>query len=132
MPDAYDQAGAKQATAAIGYLRGGKEKPAVQWTDDDQPHPTLSAINVFDRDCGAVHVREKNEVAFRPFGLDVPDELAGACQRLKAAFTTEQTSLEAARDPAGETPRLLRRTRCSKMSRRCVLGPIVYACDKGP
>lgn len=99
MPDAYDKASPKIATAALGYLRGGKEKPAVQWSDDEHPHPILSAVNVFDRDCGSIHVRQKNEVAFRPFGLDVPDELASACQRMKIALTTEQTSLQSARDP---------------------------------
>ena len=98
MPDAYDKANAKAATAAIAYLRGSKEKPAVQWVDDYQPHPVLSAVNVFDRDCGAVHIRDKNEVAFRPFGLDVPDELASACLRMKEALTAEQTSLQSARD----------------------------------
>jgi hypothetical protein len=98
MPDAYDSTDPRIATAAIGYERGGKPKPAVQWNDDGKPHSILSAVNVFDRECGTVHVRDKNEVAFRPFGLDIPDELAEACQRIKTALAAEQTSLENARD----------------------------------
>ncbi|OKO69730.1 DNA repair protein [Bradyrhizobium sp. NAS80.1] len=99
MPDAYAGAAVKKAaTAAIGYEQGGKVKPAVQWNDNGAPHAILSAVSVFDRECAAVHVRDKNEVAFRPFGLDIPDELADACQRIKTALSAEQALLEAARD----------------------------------
>jgi hypothetical protein len=104
MPDAYDPQKRKPATAAIGYERGGKAKPAAQWHDDGKPHPVLSAVNVFDRECAAVHIREKNEVAFRPFGLDIPDDLADACQRVKAALADEQAALEKARDMVFDKP----------------------------
>lgn len=56
-------------------------------------------MSVFDSDCASVHIKEKNEVAFRPFGLDVPDELAGACQAAKDALAAEQKQLEKARNP---------------------------------
>jgi hypothetical protein len=65
----------------------------------------LSAVSVFDRDCGSVHVQEKNEVAFRPFGLDIPDDLAGICQALKQKLGAEETQLNAARDPVFDKPR---------------------------
>ena len=104
MPDAYNAQSHKAATAAIGYERGGSARPAVQWTDDKKPHGILSAVNVFDRESAIVHVREKNEVAFRPFGLDIPDGLAEACQAVKAALTAEQVTLEAARDPVFAKP----------------------------
>lgn len=104
MPDAYDAGNRKTATAAIGHERGGSAKPAIQWADDGKPHPILSAVNVFDRESGAVHVREKNEVTFRPFGLDIPDELAAACQAVKTALGLEQTALESARDEVFSKP----------------------------
>ncbi len=50
--------------------------------DGGHPHSTMSVVSVFDSECASVHINEKNEVAFRPFGLDIPDELAGACQAL--------------------------------------------------
>lgn len=34
----------------------------------------------------------------RPFGLDIPDELAGACVAVKESLTAEQTRLNSARD----------------------------------
>ena len=55
-------------------------------------------FSVFDRDSGAVHVRSENEVAFRPFGLDIPDELAGVCQAVKEALAAEQGKLESTRN----------------------------------
>ncbi len=64
----------------------------------------MSAISVFDKECASVHVQEKNEVAFRPFGLDIPDDLAGVCQKLKQKLTDEQTQIEALRDPVFEKP----------------------------
>jgi hypothetical protein len=104
MPDVYDGQTRKPATAAIGYERGGQPKPPVQWNDENKPHPILSAINVFDRECAAVHIEAANEVAFRPFALDIPDDLADACQQVKAALVQEQTGLEQARDDVFEKP----------------------------
>jgi len=94
----------KAASADITYSIGGVVQPVERWQDSPQPHHILSAASVFDSDCAAVHIREKNEVAFRPFGLDVPDELAAACQAVKDALTTEQKQLEKARDPIFENP----------------------------
>jgi energy-coupling factor transporter ATP-binding protein EcfA2 len=104
MPDAYNPAPAGKATASFSILKNGTPEPVVAWTDDGKPDAVLSAISVFDRDCGSVHVQEKNEVAFRPFGLDIPDDLAGVCQALKQKLTAEETQLKARRDPVFEKP----------------------------
>lgn len=87
------------ASATITYTIGGEVQPPETWQDTNYPHPTLSAISVFDSDCASVHIDGKNEVAFRPFGLDVPDELASACQRVKDALVAEQKQLEKSRNP---------------------------------
>ncbi|MGY3426366.1 hypothetical protein ACVWZW_006870 [Bradyrhizobium sp. F1.13.4] len=49
-------------------------------------------------------MQEKNEVAFRPFGLDIPDDLAGVCQKLKQLLVAEEAQLSAARHPVFATP----------------------------
>ncbi|SRR5579883_357481 len=82
----------KKASATIHYNSGGTPS-SEKWQDSDNPHPILSAISVFDSDCAAVHLSEENEIAFRPFGLDVPDELAGACQSVKEILVAEQKQL---------------------------------------
>jgi len=88
-----------RASATITYAVGGVPQASESWQDADHPHPTLSAVSVFDGDCASVHIRERNEVAFHPFGLDIPDELANACQAVKDALTAEQKLLEKARNP---------------------------------
>jgi hypothetical protein len=103
MPNAYDPGAPKKASASIVYSVAGAAT-TVGWSDDGAPHDVLSAVNVFDRESGAVHVRNKNEVAFRPFGLDIPDELAEACQAVKAALQKEQAALEGNRDSIFKKP----------------------------
>src|SRR3546814_5294941 len=95
----------KRVGANIAYVVGGVPQPVEQWQNGANPHATLSAVSVFDSDCASVHIREKNEVAFRPFGLDVPDELAAACQAVKDALAAEQKQLEKARNPIFEIGR---------------------------
>lgn len=99
-PNVYaQQPPSPHPTATFTYSIGGKAQAPEKWQDGNHPHTTLSAVSVFDSDCGAVHIKEKNEVAFRPFGVDVPDELAGACQSVKDMLTNEQKQLEKARNP---------------------------------
>jgi hypothetical protein len=104
MPDAYQTPPSGKATANFSILKDGVATKPIAWSDSAGPHDVLSAISVFDRDCGSVHVQEKNEVAFRPFGLDIPDDLAGVCQKLKQLLAAEETQLNAMRHPVFATP----------------------------
>jgi energy-coupling factor transporter ATP-binding protein EcfA2 len=104
MPDAYNPPPAGQATGIFSILKDGVAAPPISWTDNGKPDALLSAVNVFDRECGSVHVQEKTEVAFRPFGLDIPDDLAGVCQALKQKLGAEEAQLTALRDPIFEKP----------------------------
>jgi hypothetical protein len=104
LPDAFAPAGSGPATATICWADEGVECPPIEWSDEGAPHPILCAISVFDRESAAVHVRDQNEVAFRPFGLDIPDELAAACQAVKEKLTQEQDRLSKAQDPIFTRP----------------------------
>ena len=125
LPNAFETAAAGSAT--IGCTVGGSPVPALCWTDAVSPHPALASISVFDRECGAVHVRETNEVAFRPFGLDIPDELAGACQSLRTALSAEQATLERSRDEAFAKPAFGAATGTGRL-----LGALAPDTDLGP
>jgi hypothetical protein len=92
-------------------LRARSELPLLQpqlWKDTGkpvpQPHPVLSAVSVFDSDCAAVHLKGKNDVAFRPFELDVPDELGTACKQVKTQLDAERKQLEAVRNAIFTAP----------------------------
>jgi energy-coupling factor transporter ATP-binding protein EcfA2 len=108
LPNVYGDTTTTTASATFCYEIGGAAQTPEPWHDtgkpQPQPHPVLSAISVFDADCAAVHLKGKNEVAFRPFGLDVPDELGGACKQVKALLEAEKKQQEAARNAIFATP----------------------------
>jgi energy-coupling factor transporter ATP-binding protein EcfA2 len=103
-PNVYAQQPPPRASATIVYSIGDVQQPPEEWEDADHPHARLSAVSVFDSDYASVHINEKNEVAFRPYGLDVPDELANVCQAVKEALTAEQNQLEKSRNPILSKP----------------------------
>ena len=98
MPNAFDPNAVPGARATLTYISGNQPTIPLEWEDGPSPNPILSAINVFDRDCATVHIREKNVVSFRPFGLDIPDDLADACQRVKDTLTGEQIAHQGLRN----------------------------------
>lgn len=108
LPNVYGDHATTTASAILCYDIGGAAQTPEPWHDNGehrpQPHPVLSAISVFDADCAAVYLKGKNEVAFRPFGLDVPDELGGACKQVKAILEAEKKQHEAARNAVFATP----------------------------
>lgn len=103
-PNVYADHPPKYVGANIAYEVGGVPQPVESWQNAANPNATLSVVSVFDTDCASVHIRDKNEVAFRPFGLDVPDELAAACQAVKDALAAEQKQIEKARHPIFAAP----------------------------
>lgn len=94
MPDVYNPPPAGKATAQIAIVRANGSSESITWTNGGSLPEALSAVTVFDRAAGSVHVQKKNEVWFRPFGLDVPDDLAGVCQELKIRLTAEKSTIE--------------------------------------
>jgi energy-coupling factor transporter ATP-binding protein EcfA2 len=94
MPDVYNSLTTGNATADLSISRTGGAVETITWKNDGKSAEMLSAITVFDRDAALVHVQKKNEVWFRPFGLDIPDDLAGVCQEMKARLTTDKETLE--------------------------------------
>ena len=83
MPDVTKSNAGDPAQTKFELLRSTDEVEVIDWKDDGGNYGNLSALTIFDRDSGAVHVREENEIWFRPFGLDVPDELVRVFQQVK-------------------------------------------------
>lgn len=104
MPDVYSSSPTRTAKADLKITRTGGAAETVAWENDGETAETLSAITVFDRDAASVHVQKKNEVWFRPLGLDIPDDLAGVCQDIKARLTTEKETLEQKRNSVFANP----------------------------
>ena len=85
--------------ATIEYQVGGKTEAPFLWRDTEGPHSVLSAVGVFDSSCAAIHIGSRNEIAARPFGLDIPDELAEVSKKLDTRLAEERAKLANSRHP---------------------------------
>jgi energy-coupling factor transporter ATP-binding protein EcfA2 len=104
MPDVYSAPPSGSASAELSISRAGRASEIISWKNGDDPDEVLSAVTVFDREAASVHVQKKNEVWFRPFGLDIPDDLAGVCQEIKTRLTADKDALEQQRNAAFTNP----------------------------
>ena len=102
VPNVYE-ASPPDPSARISAIVGGTEE-VFDWLDEDEPIEQLATVTVFDRDAGVAHVRDRNEVFFRPFGLDIPDELAGAVVKVKEILDGEKNVLEGQRNAVFDAP----------------------------
>ncbi len=76
-------------SADITYNTASHNENTINWEDSDKPDSILSAVSVFDRECASVHIKRKNEIAFRPYGLDIPDTLAEVCKKVEDCIKAE-------------------------------------------
>src|SRR5207245_1800391 len=63
------------------------------WTPNAAPADALSAVSVFDAHCVPVYLKDKTDVAFRPFGLDVFDKLSSVCGEVRSRLEKESAKL---------------------------------------
>lgn len=70
------------ANASI-RLRNGSTETDHHWDASTVALPTLSQVSVFDSHCVPIYLKERTDVAFRPFDLDVFDKLAAACSDVR-------------------------------------------------
>ncbi len=86
-------------SANIYYNTKSKKNELVNWEDSNSPHRTLSAVYVFDRQCANVHLQKKgNEIAFSPYGLDIPDRLVDVCNSIEEKIKREISVLTGAQN----------------------------------
>jgi len=89
----FSQTGPARPSVAFQYKVGDSPR-TFDWLDQESPHEDLSKISVFDTRCATVYLRERTDVAFRPFGLDLFDALSNACEEVKKVLLREQRQLE--------------------------------------
>ena len=82
------------ASAEIVYALDGDEQPPEQWVDDQRSVDPLGAVSFFDSQCAVTHVRERIDIAFTPFGLDVLPKLGAACKEVQSRLDAERKQLE--------------------------------------
>ena len=77
LPDVFNKTASAIATATIKF-KVGVLGDAHVWRDGDNSVSPLASVSVFDSACALHYVEEANDVAFRPFGLDLLDKLASS------------------------------------------------------
>lgn len=70
------------------------EPDAREWTGQSDDN-FIARVSVFDTQSASVYLKEKTDVAFRPFGLDLFDKLVQAAKGVRARLETEQRALGA-------------------------------------
>jgi hypothetical protein len=89
--------------ATIRFREGTTETP-FEWAPSVPPAGPLAAISVFDAQCAPVYLRDKTDVAFRPFGLDIFDRLSAVCAEIRKRLEMERAALNATPSVLPEIP----------------------------
>lgn len=86
LPDVFQADGGDVATAKFVW-RINNEKRIVEWRDGERIADTLNfptpPLAVFDSHCARAYVNKDNDVVYRPYGLDILEELARVYDILK-------------------------------------------------
>ena len=78
------------------YRTNGSEK-SVEWGVKSSPPNDLSCISIFDSECAAVHVTQKNTLAFYPSGLEILPAFAELMKDIQERLKKEKAELESLR-----------------------------------
>ena len=104
IPDIYKPSPSGVAEATIEVKIGDDHREKINWKDTGQPHKTLSAISIYDKECGSAHITESTDVAYRPFGLDIPHELVSVSNKLKELINAEIRAIEVSQNGIFSNP----------------------------
>ena len=98
LPNIHNPGDGDAAAAKFVWNIDG-EKKAVEWIDGERIADKLGLsvppLAVFDSHCARAYVSKDNEVVFRPYGLDILEELARVCDILKADVDKEIADVRA-------------------------------------
>lgn len=74
-------------------IREGTDESTFDWLPKAAPSEKLASVSIFDAHCVPVYLRDKTDVAFRPFSLDVFDKLSAACAEVRTVLEKERSLL---------------------------------------
>lgn len=78
--------------ATVHYSVDDVQQDCIAWQKGDGQ--VLPSVSVFDSKCATVYVENENDVAYRPFGLDIFDRLASVCERMERVIQLEMNTAE--------------------------------------
>ncbi len=82
-----------EAQAKFVYQEDGTEKKE-DWKVAAAPSDALGTIALFDSHCCRLYVEEQGDLAYRPYGLEVLDQLGDICKSVKQKLLRESAAIQ--------------------------------------
>ena len=95
LPDIRAKRPVDKASALLVVHENNTEH-SIEWKESNPTDHRLSRIFVFDSHCADHYIEEDDGTAFIPFGLDILEKLAKACESLKQRLSKRQSTLDSA------------------------------------
>lgn len=97
LPDLFSEDAPPPAAKAEFVLRSGNAETTEPWTDGEPSSEDLANVAVFDSKCARLYVEKEGELAYRPYGLEVFDELGDAYRSMKKHLSDEAVLVQVPR-----------------------------------
>lgn len=94
LPDVFIAESANSSAQAVFQLEVDGEWREIHWSEQQGPHPLLSAVAVYDNECSSVYLEKGTVADYLPRGLDIFATLVDLRKSLKARLEAEVSSLE--------------------------------------
>ena len=96
-------------SAHIDFEVAGRVE-TYDWCPEQEDHPDLPAVSIFDSRSANTHVQKTNNVAYVPFAMGLLDRLGQVCDELRRRVSAEIDGLVAQTPVAIKTPSLNKET----------------------
>lgn len=80
-----------EQSCTVAYTHGAEAK-TLFWKADDDSHPDLRSVSLFDSDCANVYINEENQIAYEPTLLCYFRRLVEVCEHINTALRAEADS----------------------------------------
>lgn len=98
IPNVFEKHDGSPASASLDYFCDDK-KQSHAWVDAKESPKELGGVTAFDSNCAEFYVTRENDVAYRPFGLDLFDRLASIADKVHARLEERKNGLSSQCDP---------------------------------
>ncbi|MFC1629242.1 AAA family ATPase [Gemmatimonadota bacterium] len=93
LPDVFSDTTPPDAQATFVYQEDGVEKPE-DWVVGVTSSEALGNIALFDSNCARLYVEEDGDLAYRPYGLEIFDQMGNVCRRMKQLLLSEAAAVQ--------------------------------------
>jgi len=112
------------------HLKRGMDTEVFNWAPDQETHPDLSSVSIFDSRSANIHVEKTNELAYTPFPMQVFEQLSIACAEISSRIDARIKIFEAQTPAAISSPKLNEETKSGNFVARLSAKSSLETLDK--